>query len=206
MKEFRCVFTKLPCVGYFLNYLNYFSKEKAWTRSTVPLTESTGPVYGSLGFIKRWSSITGSVVQINSDKGYALVPILCVSSQMNDYVLIRWGGGALAVVGASSRQGAMATHQRWVAQRLRCSIHYGVSSYGFGTTRGARFTNLGQRRWAIPSGQRRRSSLWLGRCRGAPPVNLWLQERDEKLVGVHLSLLCRFNSSKWWRKWSSMAT
>jgi hypothetical protein len=151
MKESRGVFAKLSCVGYFLNY---FSKEKAWTRSTVPWTESIGPVYASIEFIKRWPSITGSVVQIKSVKGYALVLISCVGSQMNDHELIQWGGGNLAAAGAGSRWGAMAAHWRWVSRRLRCSIHCGVSSYGFGMTRGTHFTNLGQRRWAILSGWR----------------------------------------------------
>jgi hypothetical protein len=59
------------------------------------------------------------------------------------------------------------------------------------------FTNLGQQRRAILSGRWRWSSLRLGRCLGAPLVNLQLQERDEKLAGVHLSLLFWFNSSKW---------
>jgi hypothetical protein len=152
MKEFRAIFAKLPCVGYFLNYLNYFSKEKAWTGSTVPWTESTWPVYGSIGFIKQWPLITESVFQIKSAKGYALVLISGVGSQMNDHDLIQWGGGALAAAGAVSRRGAMAAHRRWVAWRLRCSIHYGVSSYDFRMTRGTHFTNLGQRRWALQSG------------------------------------------------------
>jgi hypothetical protein len=55
-----------------------------WTRSTVPWTESTGPIYGSIGFIKWWSLIIGSVFLIS-----------CIGSQMNDHELIRWGGGAL---------------------------------------------------------------------------------------------------------------
>jgi hypothetical protein len=135
MKVFRGVFVKLSCAGYFLNY---FSKEKAWT-------ESMGPVNGSIEFIKRWSSITGSVVQIKSAKGYALVLISCIGSQMNGHELIRWGGGALAAVGAGSQWGTMAAHPRWVAWRLRCFILYGVSSYGFGTTWGTHFTNL----WAM---------------------------------------------------------
>jgi hypothetical protein len=115
----------------------------------------------------------------------------------------RWCSSA---AGASSRRGTMAAHWRWGARWLRCSIHYGVSSYGFGMTQGTRFTNLGQRRRAIPSGRRWRSSLWLGWHRGGPSVNLRLQEWDEKLVGVHLSLLCWFNSSMWQWKSSSMAT
>jgi hypothetical protein len=176
MKEFKGVFTKLSCVSYFLYYLNYFSKEKVWTDSTVQRTESMGPVYGSIELIKRWPSITGTVVQFKSVKGYALVLISCVGSQMNARELIRWGGDALAAVGAGSRRGAMAAHWRWVARRLRCSIHYRVSSYVFGTTRGTHFTNLGQQRRAILSGRWQRSSLWLGRRRGAPPVNLQLQE------------------------------
>jgi hypothetical protein len=166
-----------------------------------PRGRSTSPE-----FIKWWSSITGLVVQIKLVKGYALILISCVGSQMNGHELIRWGGGTLVVVGAGSRRCAMATHWRWVARWLRCSIHYGVSSYGFRMTRGTHFTNLRQRKWAIPSGRRQRSSLWLGRHWGAPPVNLRLQERDEKLAGIHPSLLCRFNSSKWWQKLSLMAT
>jgi hypothetical protein len=113
MNKFRGVFAKFPCIGYFLNYLNYFSKEKAWTESTVPWTESTGPVYGSIGFIKQWSLITGLVVQTKSVKGYALVLISCIGSQMNGHEFIQWGGGALAVMGADSRRGAMAAHRRW---------------------------------------------------------------------------------------------
>jgi hypothetical protein len=145
MKEFRGVFCKIVVCRLFLNYLNYFSKEKEWTRSTVPWTKSTGPVYGSIGFIKRWSLITGSVVQIKSVKQYALVLISCVGSQTNDHESIRWGGGALVAMGAGSRWGAMAAHRWWGAQRLRCSIHYGVSSYSFGTTREFVSLTLGSR-------------------------------------------------------------
>jgi hypothetical protein len=139
-------------------------------------------------------------------KGYALVLISCIGSQMNGHGLIRWGGGTLAAAGAASRWGVMAAHRRWVARWQRYSIHYTVSSYGFGTTWGIQFTNLGQRRRAIPSGRWWCSSLWLGRRWGSPLVNLQLPEWDENLAGVHLSFLCWFKSSNWRWKLSSMAT
>jgi hypothetical protein len=128
------------------------------------------------------------MVQIKSVKWYVVVLISCVNSQMNGHELIRWGGSTLAAAWAGSRWGTLAAHLRWVARRLRCSIHYGVSSYGFRTSRRTHFTNLGQWRRAIPSGWWWRSSLRLGRRLGSPPVNLRLQEWDEKLADIHLSL------------------
>jgi hypothetical protein len=194
MKEFRGVFPKLPCIGYFVSCLIYFSKGKAWTGSTLPGTESTGPVYGSIGFIKWWSLIIGSVAQIKSVKGYTLVLISCVGSQMNGHELIRCGGGALAVAG-------------WAHSGVPWPLtgDGGHGGYGSPFLQGF-FLRLRNDMGAIPSGRWGRSSLWLGRHRGAPPVNLRLQDWDGKLAGVHLSLLCQFNSSNWRWKSSSMAT
>jgi hypothetical protein len=61
-------------------------------------------------------------------------------------------------------------------------------------------TNLEEYPVIVDSGQR-----WLlrhnpGCRRGPPPVNLWLQELDRKLTGVHLLLLGRINGSKWQQK------
>jgi hypothetical protein len=96
-----------------------------------------------------------------------------------------------------SQLGAMAAHRSWVARRLRCSICYKVSSYGFRMTCGTCFTILGQRRRATPSGRWRCSSLRLDRQQGTPPAPLRLQELDGKLADVHRLLLGRFNGSKW---------
>jgi hypothetical protein len=102
---------------------------------------------------------------------------------MTSHELIQWGGGALVVAGAGSRQGAMAAHWRWVAWWLRCSICYEISSYGFGMMWGTHFTNLGQRRRDTPSGQWWCSLFWLGWQSGTPSTPLWFdQDHDDFLM------------------------
>jgi hypothetical protein len=83
---------------------------------------------------------------------------------------------------------------------LRSTKSNSVSSYGTTSTRRAHLANLYVA--AIGGDFKRRRFLRcdLGQHRGAPPVNLWLQERDEKLPVVPLLLLGRFNCSKrWWK-------
>jgi hypothetical protein len=61
--------------------------------------------------------------------------------------------------------------------------------YGIAGAWGIRLTNLGEALISVDS-----------RRRGPRLVNLWLQDLDRKLAGVHLLLPGRYNGSKWRRK------